>query len=314
MRVGVTGISSDLGKGLLSLLEADRQVERIVAIDVAAPEHGSGKTEFVHADLTRPDAEADLIRAMRDARLDALYHLAFVNSRVHGAAFAHELEVIGTMHVLAAAQATGLARLILPSLTLVYGARAGAPAVHSEQHELLGRGVRFITDRVEVEQQAAAFAQRNPGTHLIILRFGPIVGPTSDNPFTRLIRSRFVPTLLGFDPLWQVLHESDAAHALHLALTAEAAGAFNIVGHEPAPLSTLLRLAGASTAPLPGPLLRSTIRTLEAVGVATVPVAMLDFLKYSWLADGRRAANALGFKPTIGLREAMASIRAPQGA
>jgi UDP-glucose 4-epimerase len=309
MRVGVTGISSDLGKGLLALLEADRRVERIVALDVTAPENPTSKIEFVRADLTRPDAEADLIRALREARLDALYHLAFVNSRVHGAAFAHELEVIGSMHVLAAAQATGLARLVMPSLTLVYGARSGAPAVHSEHHELLGRGVRFITDRVEVEAQAAAFARRNPDTHLIVLRFGPIVGPTSDNPFTRLIRSRFVPTLLGFDPLWQVLHEADAARALHLSLTAEAAGAFNIVGAEPAPLSTLLRLAGAATAPLPPPLLRSTIRALEAVGVATVPVAMLDFLRYSWLADGRRAANVLGFTPTIGLREAMASIR-----
>jgi UDP-glucose 4-epimerase len=309
MRVGVTGISSDLGTGLLTLLDQDPRVEQIVAFDVAEPESTSPKLEVIRADLTRPDTEAELIRTFRDARLDVLYHLAFVNSRVHGAAFAHELEVIGTLHVLAAAQASGLGRLILPSLTALYGARPGAPARHSEHQPLLGTGARFISDRVEVEAQVEAFAARNPLTQVIVLRFAPMVGPTADNPFTRLIRARFVPTVLGFDPLWQIVHEVDAITALHLALRTEASGAFNIIGSEPVPFSTLVRLAKVKTAPLPGPLLRSTIRLLETGGFASVPVSLLDYLKYNWLADGRRAQNVLGFRPTVGLREAMASIR-----
>lgn len=307
MRVGVTGIGSDLGRGLLPKLEADPRVKRIVAFDIAPPPAGD-KLEHVRVDLTRPGSEDDLARAFREAKLDALYHLAFVNSRVHGAAFAHELEVIGSMHVLAAAQATGLSRLIVPSLTVVYGARPGGPSLCSEQHPLLGRGVRFVTDRVEVEHQIAAFAERNPDTHVVVLRFAPIVGPTADNPFTRLLRTRFVPTVLGFDPLWQVVHEDDAARALHLALTTEARGPFNIVGDELLPFSSLVRLSGAKTAPLPGPVLRSTIRVLETVGIASVPVPLLEFLRYSWVADGRRAREALGFRARITAREAMASV------
>lgn len=87
MRVGVTGITSDLGKALLPRLDADASVERIITFDVAAPTDASRKVEYVRADLTRPDLEAELLRTFRDARLDVLYHLAFVNSRVHGAAF-----------------------------------------------------------------------------------------------------------------------------------------------------------------------------------------------------------------------------------
>ena len=83
-------------------------------------------------------------------------------------------------------------------------------------------GSRFVNDKVEVENQLAAFTSAHPETHVVVLRFAPIVGPTSDNPVTRWLRTRLVPTLLGFDPLWQVVHEDDAADALHAALFAEA--------------------------------------------------------------------------------------------
>jgi UDP-glucose 4-epimerase len=309
MRVGVTGISSDLGRGLLPRLEADPRVTGVVLFDIARPAQLGAKSVFVRADLTRPGAEDDLQRAFREQRLDVLYHLAFVNSRVHGAAFAHELEVIGTMYVLAATQAAGLKRLVLPSLTALYGARPDAPAISTERHDLRGAGVRFVTDRVEVEQRLEKFAARNPEIHVVVLRFAPIVGPSADNPFTRLLESGFVPTVLGFDPVWQIVHESDAVDALHLALTTRARGTFNIVGDASAPFSTLVRLSGAQAVPMPGPLLRATIKLLETAGVSSVPVPLLDYLRYSWVADGAQARVQLGFEPRVSFTEAMASLR-----
>lgn len=309
MRVGVTGISSDLGRGLLPRLEADPLVDSIVIFDIAPPKSMTSKCTFVRADLTRPGMEAELTRTFRAQELDTLYHLAFVNSRVHGAAFAHELEVIGSMHVLAAAQAAGLERLVIPSLTALYGARPSGPAVHLETHPLAGSGVRFVTDRVEVELQIGQFAERNPEVHVVVLRFAPIVGATADNPFTRLLRAGFVPTVLGFDPLWQVIHEEDAATALHLALTTRARGTFNVVGEAAAPFSTIVQLAGARVVPLPGPVLRATIYALETAGIASVPVPLLNFLRYSWVADGQRALKQLGFAPRVPFLEAMASMR-----
>ena len=133
------------------------------------------------------------------------------------------------MHVLAAAGALGLKRLIFPSLTALYGARPNGPALITEATLLAGcPGSRFINDKVEVENQLHAFRTAHPLMQVLVLRFAPIVGPTSDNPITRWLRTRIVPTLLGFDPLWQVLHEEDAADALHAALFTEAAGAFNV--------------------------------------------------------------------------------------
>lgn len=309
MRVGVTGIGSDLGRGLLPLLEADPRVERIIGVDVADRPSGFSKLEVARLDLTRPGSEDELTQALRQARIDALYHLAFVNSRVHGAAFAHELEVIGSMHVLAAAQATGLRRLIIPSWTALYGARRDAPATFTEASPLLGRGVRFVTDRVEVERQVDAFARRNPQTHVVVLRFSPIVGADADNPVTRLLRTRAVPTVLGFDPLWQALDERDAAWALHLALDTPHAGAFNIVGDDVLPFSAVVRLSGGRPVPMAGPVLRASIRVLELAGVASVPVPLLDYLRYSWVADGTRAARQLLFTARTPTHVALRSLR-----
>lgn len=306
MRVGVTGISSDLGRALLPLLERDAAVERIVAFDVARPGSLSKKVEVVRIDLTRPGIEKDLTQAMSDAKLDALFHLAFVNSKVHKAGFAHDLEVIGTSHVLTAVGEARVRRLVLPSLTVLYGAHTSGPTFLPERHPLEGcPGSRFITDRVEVEQRVKAFTELHPEIATQVLRFAPIVGPTSDNPLTRLLRTRFVPTILGFDPLWQVIHESDAARALHLALHSRAVGTFNIVGEGVMPLSALIRRSGAQAVPLPGPVLRSVLSVLEATGIASAPEALHDFFKFSWLADGRRAMQELGFYAQVSGNEAV---------
>ena len=41
-------------------------------------------------------------------------------------------------------------------------------------------------------------------------RTAPIIGPSVDNFLTRYLNHKLVPTVLGFDPLWQFLHEADA--------------------------------------------------------------------------------------------------------
>ncbi|MCA2978893.1 MAG: NAD-dependent epimerase/dehydratase family protein [Myxococcaceae bacterium] len=314
LRVGVTGAASDLGSLLLPRLLADERVGQLVVFDVSRPEPTDSRLSFVRLDLLRPGAEADLERALAEARLDALYHLAFVNSRVHRAAFAHELEVVGTLHLLAAVGAVGVRRLIVPSLTALYGARRSLPARVPESCPLTTTpGVRFIADRVEVERQLAHFAERFPQVDVLTLRFAPIVGPRVDNPFTRLVRTRVVPTVLGYDPLWQVVHEDDAARALHLALHTKARGVFNVAGDGVAPVSSLLLEGGARPVPLPRPALRSAIGAMEALGLSVSPWPLMDFFRYSWVADGRRAARELHFLPHLPVHEAMVTLQARRG-
>ncbi len=303
--VGLTGALSDLGRLLLPRLLADAQVREVVVFDLAPPSPLPERVRFVPLDLLKPDAQGLLEAAVKAFPLDALYHLAFINSRVHQGSFAHELEVLGTMNVLNAVAAHGVRRLIVPSLTALYGARPSSPTFARESQPLGGVfGVRFITDRVEVERQLVEFAGRVSHTEVLTLRFAPIVGPTSNNPFTRLARRGVVPTALGFDPLWQLVHEDDAARALHLGLHTRSRGIFNIVGEGVAPISSILRSAGARPLPLPAPVLRRALRAFELTGAPLTPLALMDFFRFSWLADGQRAARALHFVAHVPVHQA----------
>ena len=307
MRVGITGVASDLGNLLLPRLLANPHVSTVVAFDVSRPTHDD--CEYVNIDLTRPDGAAELSRAFAESKIDALYHLAFVNSRVHGATFAHELEIIGTLHVLAAAGEIGISRLIVPSLTTLYGATAHGPTWLTEQHPLHGcHGSRFITDRVDVEKHVRQWSARHPGSHTVTLRFAPIIGPQSDNPLTRLLKSKIVPTVMGFDPLWQLLHEDDAGRALEQALTTRHSGAFNLAATEPVPLSRLIRQAGARQLPLPEVGWKVAVQLRESLGMTATPQSLMQLLKFSCLADTSRARTELNFNPMYSTAEALRSF------
>lgn len=308
LRVALTGASGDLGSLLLARLQADPRVERIVVMDLARPR--GEKIAFHRVDLTRHDAEGELADALAEEQVDALFHLALRMGSGGHSALAHELEVSGTMNLLAAASRVGIDRLVVPSLTAAYGPRPGLPALLTEDAPVHGLAAsRFVSDKLEVEQQVRAFAATNPGTRAFILRFAPVVGPGMDNPVTRFLSNLLVPTLLGFDPLWQVVHESDAVRALHLTLEAERAGTYNIVGRGVAPFSALARQAGAQPVPLPPSVLSATLQVLDTVGVSAVPLPLLEFLRYAVIADGSRAAEALGFVPELHTVEAAASLK-----
>jgi len=309
LRVAVTGANADLGKLLLPLLSADPRVESVLALDVAKP-RDAPKVRFRRLDLTRYDSDGDLRDALAEQPLDALYHLALDFSRTRSSTHAHELEVAGTMRVLAAVAQARVPKVVVGSLTVLYGARGDHPALLAESAPLHGcPPSRFVGDKVQVEEQVAAFRERNPEAVTVVLRFAPILGPTVDNPATRLLRRRLVPTVMGRDPLWQAIHEQDASRALHLALDATRSGTFNVTGEGVLPFSAMVREAGAWPLPLPAGLLRSAIRFLNTSGTWPVPATLLSYLQHSWVADGRRARDELGFTPRHHARDAVAALR-----
>ena len=308
LRVAITGPTSEFGALLLPRLLAEPRIAQLLTF---GPRPVSGPRLVHHrADLTRWDVESELENALSAAPVDVLYHLAFLHGRTRGAAFAHELEVIGTLHTLAAAVRSGVRHVIIPSTTTVYGARPGNPVLLGEDAPLNGcPGSRFVTDRAEVERQLVAFRRDHPGMNLTVLRFAPVLGPTVDNPATRYFRRPLVPTLLGFDPLWQAVHEEDARDLFLRLLVQPVSGTFNVVSEDVLPLSALIRLAGTIPLPLPLPVARATLRALNSAGITATPGALLDYLHYSWVADGTRARTELGFRPRFGAREAAASVR-----
>jgi UDP-glucose 4-epimerase len=311
--VAVTGASSFLGKNLVGLLEEDDRIGRIVAIDISTPQTAGDKTRMYEVDLTQPQSEERAAEILAAERVDCLVHLAFLGSPTHARAWAHELESVGTMRLLHAARQAQVRKLVMWSQTLLYGAHPTNPNFLSERHALRAPSSEpFFADKIEAETEANRFAQRTPGTTVTILRTAPVVGPTVKNYVSRYLARRFVPTMMGFDPLWQFLHEADAIAAFKLAIFRDVPGTFNIVGDGVLPLSTVIRLAGRVALPMPHPLAPPMIGALWVAQVSEAPASFLDYLRYICVADGEKAATEMGFRAAYTTREALIDYTSAQ--
>lgn len=304
-RVAITGACSFLGRSLLGILERDAVFERVITLDVETPRTAGPKTRAYRVDLTQPTAGARIAEILAAEEVDTLVHLAFLSTPSNAEGFAHELESVGTMHAMRAARETGVSRVVMGSTTTLYGPHHKNPNFLTEAAPLRGiPGCRFLGDKIEAEQQVARLSSAAPETRAVVLRFAPILGPTVRSWVTRWLSRRAVPTLLGYDPLVQLVHELDAVRALRVALEAPQSGTYNIVGQGVLPLSTIVKLAGRTALPVPGPLLRVATSAMFAAGLGEAPPFFVAFLRHLCVADGSAAARALGFRPSFTGKEA----------
>lgn len=304
--IALTGAASFLGRNLIGVLEEDPRVSRIIALDIKAPDTSGEKTRVVHVDLTAPGSVERVAKALSGEAVDTLVHLCFLSSPTHGTAWAHELESIGTMHLLNAARQVSPRKLILWSQTILYGAHPTNPNFLTERHPLRAdTDEPFFADKIAAEREVSAFGAKAKGTVVTILRTAPIVGPTVKNYVTRFLAQRMVMTLLGFDPLWQFVHEVDAIAAFKLAIDRDFPGTFNIVGDGVLPLETVIKLAGRVAFPVFHPAADALVGALWAAQVAPVPPSFLRYLRYMCVADGDKAARVMGFRPAYSTREAL---------
>jgi UDP-glucose 4-epimerase len=304
--VALTGASSFLGRNMVGVLEEDPRTERIVCIDIKAPDTSGPKTRMYPVDLTVPSSEERVAEILASEGVDTLLHLGFLSSPTHATAWAHELESVGTMHILNAARQVDVRKLVLWSQTILYGAHPTNPNFLSERHPLRADPDEpFFADKMAAEREVLSFAAKAKGTVVTILRTAPIVGPTVNNYITRYLAERIVITLLGFDPLWQFIHEVDAIAAFKLAVDRDFAGIFNIVGEGVLPLSTVVKIAGRTSLPVFHPVAETLIGATWAAQASHVPPSFLRYLRYLCVADGEKAARVMGFRPAYTTREAL---------
>ncbi len=311
--ITVTGAASFLGTNLVGLLEEDETVSRIVAIDVRPPQSAQGKTRYYEVDFTQPTAEARLSEILAAERTQTLVHLAFLASPSHAIALVHELESVGTRHVLVAARHAAVRKVVMWSQTLLYGAHPSNPNFLTERHPLRAPATEpFFADKLDAEAEVIRFADRAPGTVVTVLRTAPILGPTVHNFVTRYLARRVVPTMMGFDPLVQFVHEVDAIAAFKLAIDRDHPGIFNIVGDGVLPLSTVIKLAGRLDLPIPHPLARTLGAALWLAQLSPAPPTFLPYLRFLCVADGAKAKDSMGFRPAYTTREAVLDFTSAQ--
>jgi UDP-glucose 4-epimerase len=293
-RVLVTGLSTFWGGRVAQSLEADPDVEVIVGLDRNEPTVRLERTEYVRSD----ENYSILSRIVRATKVDTIVHtFLVVDSTGMRSRTIHEINVIGTMNLFAAASAAGstVRNVAVKSSTLVYGAGPRDPNVFREEHRRTAPAHSAVErSLLEVEGYVRDFAEDNPHVTVSLLRFSNVLGPDITTPLTRALSMPVVPSLLGFDPRFQFVHEDDVVRALLFALERQLAGIYNVAGDGLLPWSEVAAICAKRTVPLP-PYGAGLLRTpLSWLGV-DLPPELLDLLRYGRGVDNRRLQRA-GFR------------------
>jgi len=302
--VGITGLRTTLGRRLVERLLARDGGPRIVGFDLRRPSRLDDRVAFHPIDLAEPTAGTRLADAFRKEGVDAIVHAAFRTDPTPDLAADHELETIGSLHVMNACAAAEVRRLVFASTTMLYGPWPDNPNYLSESHPLRGHpDAHSVANRIEAEALLADWSKRHTGTEVTVLRTCWMLGGRHDDRVTRYLSLPVVPKLLGFDPLLQFVHHDDALSVFERAVLESHPGVFNVVGREALPLSTLLRLADKRILPLPAPLLYQMTYFPSQGQTGDAPDGFYAYLRHLWVADGARGWAEFG-EPDYTTREA----------
>jgi UDP-glucose 4-epimerase len=306
----VTGVSRWLGGALAAELAADPRIERVIGVDTVPPSQELlrrlGRTEFVRADIRNP-----LIgKVISAASVDTVVHMN-ISSTPAGAGGRtpmKELNVIGTMQLLAACQrSSSVRRFVLKSTSAVYGASSRDPAVFTEKMQ--ARAVPeggFAKDSLEIEGYVRSFGRRRPDVDIAMLRFTNFIGPRIDSLLTHFFRMPVVPTALGYDARVQLLHEDDALAVLVRATTGEFVGTVNVGGEGTLLLSQVIRRLGRLQVPLPSPTLGAVGRLGRRFGAVDYSPEQMRFLNFGRVVDTSVLRTEFGYTPRYTTAAALA--------
>lgn len=297
-RVLITGAAGWTGGNLARHLESRSDVE-VFAVDNKDP-RVPFSSDFRRLSLDR----LTLARYVIDIRPNVVFHLQSIHpTSEHGRNTEAEERIVGALALFGAIERLDtVEKVIVKSDTGFYGASPRNPSVLGETTRPQGKPSRFQRDLSEMERFIAEAATRHPNTQFSVLRFAPIFGPRIKNPISRYLTLPSVPTLMGFDPRLQFIHENDAVAALEHAADHDVAGTFNVAAPGQMYLSRVLRLGRRIPQPLPGRLFDGAVSGLSRVNIS-VPDHLKGLLKHGRVTDTTRMTQILGFEPSFACRQ-----------
>ncbi len=294
-RVLVTGLGTFWGGRVAQALEADPTIETIVGLDTTEPTVELERTEYVRVD----ENYSILARIVKATQVDTIIHTFLVVDPTQMSARAmHEINVIGTMNLFAAASAAGstVRNVIVKSATLVYGCSPEDPTWFDEDMTA-SRPPATTTERSldQVEAYVRDFADDNPHVHVSLLRFANVIGQEIVTPLTRALDLPMVPSVFGFDPRFQFVHEDDVIRSILFVLENNLSGIYNVAGDGLLPWTEVARLCGKRTFPFPPFMGSAMLWPARRLGLADLPEEYMTLLRYGRGVDNRRLKEA-GFE------------------
>jgi UDP-glucose 4-epimerase len=299
-RIMVTGAATWTGGRLIRRLERTPDVE-VIAVDELEP-----SVDFDSRVHQLAIDELDFARFFLDIEPHVLIHLQTVDrAGILGREKAHSRVVLGAQGLFGALErCTTIEKVVMKSDSIFYGSGSRQPSIVTEEttpKRTTSAHSRSIRD---VEHLLAEVAADLPHVEFSVLRFAPIVGSEIRNPLSRYIQLPVVPTLLGYDPRMQLIHEEDAVSALLHAVAHQVPGTFNIAADGQLYLSRVLRLGRRIAQPLPGPQHRAAMRALRTLGMR-FPGYLENYLRYGRVMDTTLMKEGFGWQPGLTARQAV---------
>lgn len=252
MRVLVVGATGAIGRQLIpQLVKAGHQVSATSRVPAKLDRLGAAGADPMLLDGLQAEAVGEVVAK---AEPEVIVHEmtaipASINLRKFEQTFAatNKLRTTGLDHLLAAAAAQGVRRLIAQSYAGWPNIRSGGP-VKTEEDPLDPEppaAQRATLDAIRYLERAVTTAPLEG----LALRYGNLYGPGSSEQFVRLLQRRQVPVIGSGAGVWSFLHVTDAAAATVAAVSGGAPGIYNVVDDEPATvaqwLPVMARAAGA---------------------------------------------------------------------
>ena len=287
MKVLIPGIAGLLARKVATRLVS--QGHEVIGIDPRGWPGAPKGIELHAADIRKRAAE----EVFRRVRPQAVIHMATVTALVTATEERYRINLGGTRAVFEHAANYGVEHLVFVGRHTYYGAGPDAPLYHTENEPPQELGAYpELADLVAADLYAANALWRLPKLSTTVLRVCYTLGPSGHGTLASFLRGRFVPMVLGFDPLFQFVHEDDAAEAIALALGKKLRGVYNVAGPQPLPLSVIAREAGRRTLPLPEPVLAMLA---GRGGLPRLSRGALAHVKYPIVVDAAPFRAATGF-------------------
>lgn len=299
MRVVVTGASGNVGSALVSRLQDDGH--EVVGLARRPPSHAD-PTRWVRADLAR-DCHDLLVATFRGA--DAVVHLVWGFQPTHRPEYLEMVGVGGTRRVLDAIAEAGVPHLVHQSSIGAYSPREDRDPVDESWPTGGIASSPYSRHKAAAERLLDAFESN---TDVVVTRTRPGIIGQGEAGSAQL--RYFLPTLVPAGALrhvplvpldgrltLQLVHATDVADAIALALDGQVPGPFNLVAEPSLGRADIAATLGARPVQVPARLLRAAAELSWRLHLQPVDAGWVDMAYAAPVLDATRARTELGWQP-----------------
>ncbi|OZF57736.1 NAD-dependent epimerase [Rhodococcus sp. 14-2470-1b] len=320
LNVLVTGATGNLGTAVISALEHNPRVGKIIGLARRTPDRRPpGKTSYAAVDI----AAEDLLPFVTG--VDVVIHLAWQFQPTRDPAATWDVNVLGALAVFDAASRAHVPSLVYASSVGAYAPGPKHAAVKEDWPTHGWPGAAYTREKSYLERALDTVELENPSMRVVRLRPGFVFQHAAATEQRRLFAGPFLPpqlvrpALIPFVPsmpglTFQAVHADDVGDAFARAATTHVRGSFNIAADPPVTAQVLADILGARIIPLPIAPVRALITVLWKLRIIPTSPDLLDAVLRLPLMDTTRARSELGWAPRYTSAQALTElIRAVPG-